>query len=92
MPEAEEIEATILASLARRDPGKTICPSEVARELFGPAGFRAQMDAVRAVAHALADRGTIAITQRGVVVDGRAARGPIRLRLVGDLPRTDNPL
>ncbi len=90
-PRDAEIEAAILALLAQRDEGKTICPSEAAREVFGDARFRERMDEVRAVAFALTDRGTIAITQRGAVVDGRSARGPIRLRLAGDAPRSNRP-
>ena len=80
MPGTAEIEASIAELLARRGEGKTICPSEAARAVFGDADFRAHMDEVRAVAFGLADRGDIAVTQRGEVVDGRAARGPIRLR------------
>ena len=69
-----EIESTILALLAQRGPDKTICPSEAARALD------LSMDEVRADAYAMADRGEIEITQKGEVVDGRSARGPIRLR------------
>ncbi len=87
-----EIEAAILALLAERDAGKTICPSEAARAVFGDAAFRAHMDAVRGVAFALADRGRIVVTQREAVVDGRGARGPIRLRLIADAPRTTRRL
>ncbi len=76
----EEIEAAIGALLARRAAGRTICPSEAARTL-DPDGWRARMDAVRDVAFAMADRGELEVTQRGAVVDGRTARGPIRLRL-----------
>ncbi len=75
-----QIEAAIGGLLARRAPGATICPSEAARAL-DPEGWRAHMDAVRAVAFGLADRGELEVTQGGEVVDGRAARGPIRLRL-----------
>ncbi len=39
------------------------------------------MDEVREVAFALADAGELDVTQGGEVVDGRTARGPIRLRL-----------
>jgi hypothetical protein len=77
-----DIEAAIAALLARRAPGRTICPSEAARALDAD-GWRARMDAVRAVAFAMADRGELEVTQRGEVVDGRAARGPIRLRRPG---------
>ena len=74
-------EQTILALLAHRGEGKTICPSEAARALHGDDAFRAHMDAVREVAYAMADRGEVEVTQKGEVVDGRRARGPIRLRL-----------
>ena len=77
-----DIEAAIAALLARRAPGRTICPSEAARALDAD-GWRARMDAVRAVAFAMADRGELEVTQRGEVVDGRTARGPIRLRRPG---------
>ena len=78
----DSIERTILELLERRDEGKTICPSEAARALYGDDGFRPHMDAVRAVAFDLADAGTIEVMQKGSVVDGRVARGPIRLRRV----------
>ena len=74
-----QIEAAIGTLLARRAAGATICPSDAARAL-DPDGWRARMDEVRAVAYAMADRGELEVTQRGVVVDGRTARGPIRLR------------
>ena len=81
----EQIEGAIGDLLARRAPGRTICPSEAARAL-DPEGWRAHMDAVREVAFALADRGALDVTQRGEVVDGRTARGPIRLRARGRTP------
>ena len=77
-----DIEVAIAALLARRAPGRTICPSEAARALDAD-GWRARMDAVRAVAFAMADRGELEVTQRGELVDGRTARGPIRLRRPG---------
>ena len=76
MPDARP---TILDLLASREPGATICPSEAARALADD--WRPLMDDVRATAFAMADRGEIEVTQRGEVVDGRSARGPIRLRL-----------
>lgn len=89
MASAEEIEAAILRLLARREAGRTICPSEVARAVFGDAAFREHMDDVRDVSFALADREAITVTQRGAVVDGRTARGPIRLG-AGTKPRNSN--
>ena len=74
----------LLGLLARRRPGATICPSEAARALAGddPAAWRPLMPAVREAAAALADEGRVEVTQRGVVVDGRTARGPVRVRLI----------
>jgi hypothetical protein len=70
----------ILALLAERGPGKTICPSDAARAVAGDA-FRDRMDAVRDAARELVAEGEIVVTQRGEVVDLDAARGPVRLRL-----------
>ena len=75
----EEIEATILGLLAQRDAGKTICPSEAARALASD--WRPLMAPVRETAYAMADEGRLEVTQSGEVVDGRTARGAIRLRL-----------
>lgn len=75
------VERGILDLLARRDAGKTICPSDAARALWPADAWRAHMDDVRETAYAMADRGALEVTQRGAVVDGRRARGPIRLRL-----------
>lgn len=80
-PDRDEIESTILGLLAQRETGRTICPSEAARALGGDDGFRPLMDPVREVAFAMADDGRLEVTQRGEAVDGRTARGPIRLRL-----------
>ena len=73
-------EDAIRALLERRAAGKTICPSEAARAVGGDDGFREHMDPVRAAAREMVARGEIEVTQRGVVVDLDAARGPIRLR------------
>ena len=82
-------EQAILGLLARRDPGKTICPSDAARALGGDDGFRPLMAVVRDAARALVAAGRIEVTQRGEPVDLDAARGAIRLRAVpapGDAP------
>ena len=79
MTDRAEIERTILALLARRDPGRTICPSEAARALA--AEWRPLMQPVRDAAAVMADEGRLEVTQRGEVVDARSARGAIRLRL-----------
>jgi hypothetical protein len=46
-PTREQAAAAILDLLARRDEGKTICPSDAARVLGGDAGFRPLMPLVR---------------------------------------------
>ncbi len=74
----EEIEAQILGLLDRRAEGRTICPSEAARALAGD--WRPLMPEVRDVAYGMADEGRLEVTQSGRVVDGRSARGAIRLR------------
>ena len=76
----DRIEAAILGLLERRDPGKTICPSEAARAL-APEDWRALMQPVRDAATAMVDAGRLEVTQSGDVVDPRTARGAIRLRL-----------
>ena len=73
------IEDVIRALLAARGPGKTICPSEVARVMAGDGDFRPHMHEVRGVAAAMADRGELVVTQKGEPVDPRSARGPVRL-------------
>jgi hypothetical protein len=79
-PEDKKIADKILEKLLLRDPGKTICPSEVARDLY-PDHWRDEMEHVRTVARALVREGKIAITQGGQEVDENNYRGAIRLRL-----------
>ncbi len=81
----ESLDAVILRLVRQRGVGKSICPSEAAR-LWAPHDWRANMPTVRAAACALADAGLIVITQKGRIVDGRTARGPIRLALPGNSP------
>lgn len=74
----DAIETTVLQLLGGRRDGATICPSEAARALADD--WRPLMDDVREVVFRLADAGVVEVTQRGEVVDGRSARGPIRVR------------
>ncbi len=77
---AVRAEATIRALLRKRD-GRSICPSDVARVVGGDS-WRTRMDAVRAVAAAMARRGDLAVTQKGEPVDLDAGvKGPVRLVL-----------
>lgn len=59
--------------------GKSICPSEVARALE-PDAWRELMEPARQAARRLVAEGKVVIAQRGRVVDGSTARGPIRIR------------
>ncbi|MFN3616298.1 MAG: DUF3253 domain-containing protein [Rubrimonas sp.] len=77
--ERERIEAAILALTAARGSRRSICPSEAARALAQGGDWRALMPAVREAAAGLAARGALRVTQKGVAVDARTARGPIRL-------------
>jgi Protein of unknown function (DUF3253) len=79
-PTRDEAEAAILDLLARRDRGKTICPSEAARVLGGDEGFRSLMPLVRDATRALVAEGRVEVTQSGQPVDLDTARGAIRLR------------
>ncbi len=80
MPPRSPASDAILDLLGQRDPGKTICPSEAARQVGGE-GYRELMPEVRAAAARLVEEGVLEVTQRGRVVDLDTARGPIRLRL-----------
>lgn len=78
---AARLERTILDLVAARDPGKTICPSEAARALAGPAGdaWGALMPAVRRIAVRLASEGRLAIYRKGRQVDPHDFKGIYRL-------------
>jgi Protein of unknown function (DUF3253) len=70
--------AAMRALLRHREPEKTICPSDAAR-VVGGTDWRAAMELSRDVADRLADEGILEVRQRGEKVDGRTAKGPIRL-------------
>jgi hypothetical protein len=76
-PADADIRREIGALLDARGPGKTICPSDVARSLRD-SGWRALMDPVRETAREMAAEGELEVTQRGERVDPEAARGAIR--------------
>ncbi|HIK43710.1 MAG TPA: DUF3253 domain-containing protein [Leptolyngbyaceae cyanobacterium M65_K2018_010] len=71
---------TLLRLVEQRGPGKTLCPSEVARALDSE-HWRDLMPAVRALGTQLAEAGAIAVFQKGQRVDPKTARGPIRYGL-----------
>ncbi|MCX7932417.1 MAG: DUF3253 domain-containing protein [Rhodovarius sp.] len=83
-PSPEAIAAEILRQAAARGPGRSLCPSEVARALHTgpePEGWRRLLPAVRQAAAALAAEGRIAILRKGKPIPPAALRGVIRLAL-----------
>lgn len=79
--EDRKIREAIVGLLDKRDVGKTICPSEASREVFGQKGNEKEfMDRTRGVVRALVGEGEIEVCQKGNVVDMDTAKGPIRLR------------
>ena len=68
----------ILALLAARDAGKTICPSEAARVIGGKA-WRDAMPAAHAAARALVEEGLVELRQGGQPRDPDAIIGAYRI-------------
>ena len=78
----DKIRAAILRMLSERGPGKTCCPSEIARTL-DPAHWRKLMPEIREVADALQQERRIEISQKHRAVESAVrAVGPIRLRML----------
>ncbi len=80
MKKEHQISKEIFQLLAKRGPGKSICPSEVARNI-APDTWRSWMDLVRSVAVELAKKNEILITHSDKVLSPDQIKGPIRLRL-----------
>ena len=76
----DPIEAGILSLVVARGPGKSICPSEVARAIK-PEGWQSLMGPVRQAAQRLVQAGSIDILRKGKPVPPEEVRGVIRLRL-----------
>ena len=77
-----ELETAVLALLADRARGATICPSEAARAVATDDGWRDLVEPARRAARRLVAAGEVEITQGGRVVDPSTAKGPIRVRRV----------
>ena len=77
----ERIEETILALVAERGTGKTICPSEAARALAGsdPEAWSRLMSDVRRVAVRLMKDGRVVIRRKGREVDPDDFKGVYRI-------------
>jgi hypothetical protein len=74
-----DIRAALLRTARARGPGKSFCPSDVARDLADD--WRPLMPVIRSVATDLQQEGRLTATQKGQAVDVATARGPIRLSL-----------
>ena len=82
-PYEDEIKASIFRLLSKRGTGKTICPSEAARDIAGKdeKKWRLLMKPIKQVAVALALENKIQITRKRKPVDPLAFKGIYRLSL-----------
>jgi hypothetical protein len=76
----EKIASTILSTAIHRGTEKSTCPSEIARMLY-PDDWRKHMQDVREVAIDLHNKGSVIITQKGVPVDVKHIKGPVRIKI-----------
>lgn len=74
-----EIAKAILSTTAARGAEKSVCPSEIARNLY-PDNWRDRMQDVVEVAIALHRQGKVLITQGGESIDVNQIKGPIRIK------------
>ena len=74
------IRARLMAFAHRRGPGKTFCPSEIARQLE-PKNWRGLMELIRFVGQELVEGDFLLCTQKGNPVNPLKATGPIRFGL-----------
>ncbi|MCF0049036.1 DUF3253 domain-containing protein [Dyadobacter sp. LJ53] len=81
MQHYDKIETTILSTAIHRGAQKSICPSEIARMLF-PDDWRKHMKDVLGVAIDLHNKGSVAITQKGIPVDVKDIKGPVRIKIL----------
>ena len=79
MPLDPEIAKAILSTTVARGADKSICPSEVARQLY-PDNWRERMQEVVDVAIALHKKGDVLIVQHGEPVDVNQIKRPIRIK------------
>ncbi len=79
------IENAILTLAEQRGPGKSICPSEAAREAF-PEDWQGRMRHVRAAAVHLARQGRVVILRKGKPVDPENFKGVCRITMAPAAP------
>lgn len=78
---ARRIEAAVRALLRSRAPGRSVCPSDVAR-VVGADAWRTLLPVVRDRAVAMSAQGELEILRRGEVVREKPTAGVLRYRLV----------
>ena len=76
----QEIKNRILTFTKKRGPEKSVCPSEVTKDLFSDV-WRDHVDDVRTAAGELQNQKLIKITQGGKEIRLDKAKGPIRLSI-----------
>ena len=81
MQHSEKIKTTILSTAIHRGAEKSTCPSEIARLLF-PKDWREHMKDVLDVAIDLHNKGSGVITQRGIPIDVKDFKGPVRIKII----------
>lgn len=80
MKHYEKIATTILSTAIQRGAEKSTCPSEIA--LLFPEEWRKYMKDVLEVAIDLHNKGNVAITQKGITVDVKEIKGPVRIKII----------
>lgn len=81
----EIIRVQFMELARKRGPGKTFCPSEIARHVE-PHNWRARMEEIRSVGQELVADDFLLCTQKGNPVDPKGAIGPIRFGLSPTCP------
>ena len=81
MQHYKKIATTILSTAIHRGAGKSTCPSEIARMLF-PNDWRKYMKDVLGVAIDLHNQCSVVITQKGLPVDVKNFKGPVRIKII----------
>ncbi|MFD2532879.1 DUF3253 domain-containing protein [Gracilimonas halophila] len=79
----QEIRNRILTFTKKRGPERSVCPSEVTRDLFSDV-WKNHLDDVKNVAGELQSEKLIKITQNGQEIRIDEAKGPIRLSILKD--------
>ena len=77
-----------LAMLHARGAGRTLCPSEVARDLAGKGGdWRARMEEVHGAVDQLLDEGEVTLSWKGQALQRR--EGPYRIAPAAPHPNSE---